>query len=468
MNGVSMTNTRTERDSMGEVAVPSDALYVAQTKRAVDNFPVSGRTFPSLFIHMLGEIKYAAASANRKLGRLDKKLADAIMQAAERVAKGECDQHFPIDVFQTGSGTSTNMNANEVIANLANVALGSLLGAKTPVHPNDHVNDGQSSNDVIPTAIHLSAAYGIKYELIPALRELQKELSQKAKAFDDVVKIGRTHLMDATPIRLGQEFSGYATQVAHVTEALERVLPSLFELAIGGTAVGTGINTHPKFANEVCSVLSKRLSLDLKEATNHFAAQGAKDACVEASGLLKMTALAVMKIADDLRWLASGPRAGLAEIKLPELQPGSSIMPGKVNPVIREVVCQVACQVIGNDTAITMGASTSKFELNVTMPLIAINLLDSIRLLTAGAQLIAKKCVAGIEADKEPCRQFVEQSLMLVTPLAKEIGYDRAAALAKRAYTERKTIREVALEEKVLDERKLNQILDVRSMMEPK
>ncbi|MBI4211973.1 MAG: class II fumarate hydratase [Deltaproteobacteria bacterium] len=460
-----MTTThRIETDSMGEVKVPLKALYGAQTQRAVDNFPISGRTMPKAFIHMLGEVKYAAAQANKNLRQIDAKILDSISEAALKVAAGECDDNFPIDVFQTGSGTSTNMNANEVIANLANVSLGGHLGEKKPVHANDHVNNGQSSNDVIPTVIHLAAAYQIKTRLLPAVTTLAKTLASKAREFAEIIKIGRTHLMDATPLTLGQEFSGYAAQVHDNIGRIERVLPSLYELAIGGTAVGTGINTHPDFAKEVCAVLAKRTGMPVKEADNHFSAQAAKDACVEASGALKTLAVSLIKIADDVRWLGSGPRAGLAEIILPELQPGSSIMPGKVNPVISEVVCQVGMQVIGNDAVITQGAWSGKFELNVAMPLIAANLLDSIALLAHAATIFNDKCIAGLAADENRCRELVERSLMLVTPLAKKIGYDKAAAIAKKAYKAGKTIREVALEEKILDPKELDAILDLRSM----
>ena len=359
------------------------------------------------------------------------------------------------------------MNVNEVIANLANVSLGSKLGSKSPIHPNDHVNMGQSSNDTVPTVIHLSAAKKIRDELLPAVKKLKSELNAKAKKFDDVLKIGRTHLMDATPIRLGQEFSGFAAQIELCEASLSKALPSLYQLAIGGTAVGTGINTHPKFAVEVCKVLSERTGLPVVEAKNHFAAQAAKDACVEVSGALKTLAGALMKIADDIRWMASGPRAGLAEIILPSLQPGSSIMPGKSNQVIPEVVTQVAVQVIANDVAVTWGSSLGRLDLNTMMPLIAINLLDSIHLLTSACTVFADKCIKGLEADRKHCASLVERSLMLSTPLAPVIGYDKAAALAKKAFKENKTIRQVALEEKVLSAKELEKILDLSSMTEP-
>lgn len=458
---------RIEQDSLGTIEVPADALWGASTQRAVENFPMGGRRFPRSFLGMLGELKRAAAETNKKLGSLDNRFADAIILASEKVASGTYDDHFPLDVFQTGSGTSTNMNANEVIANLANISLGGAVGTKAPVHPNDHVNYGQSSNDVIPSVIHMAAAFEIKTTLLPALRRLEEVLDHKSKTFSQTIKIGRTHLMDATPLTLGQEFSGYAAQVRQSVAHLETALPSLYRLAIGGTAVGTGINTHPKFASTVCKILSKRLELPFEETTNHFAEQGAKDACVEASGALKRTAVALFKIADDIRWLGSGPRAGLAELKLPTLQPGSSIMPGKVNPVLPEVVCQVAADVIGNDATVTVAALTSKFELNTMMPLLAVKLLDSIALLSRATHLFAEKCVAGIEVDAARCAKLVETNLMLATALAPLIGYDRAAAIAKRAYTEDRTIREVALEEKVLDARQLDEVLNVSKMIKP-
>ena len=463
-----MTKTRVEADSMGEFNVPAEVLYGATTARAVENFPISGRPFPPEFIKMFGELKLACAKANEKLGKLDKNLSKSIEQAAKRVAAGECCEHFPIDVFQTGSGTSTNMNTNEVIANLANLAAGNGLGEKSPVHPNDHVNMGQSSNDTMPTVIHLSAAKQIKEDLLPALHALQAAFAKKADEFADVIKIGRTHLMDATPITLGQEFSGFASQLAQGIQGLEKVQAPLNELAIGGTAVGTGINTHPKFAQEVCKVLQERTDLPVVEASNHFAAQGAKDACVAASGALKTIAGSLLKIADDIRWLGSGPRAGLAEIVLPELQPGSSIMPGKVNPVMPEVVSQVAVQVIANDSAITWGSSLGRLDLNVFMPLIAVNLLDSIKLLASAAKVFDEKCVSGIAANRERCEELVERSLMLATALAPHIGYDKAAALAKRAHVENKTIRELAIAEKILSEAELNKVLDMRAMLSPK
>lgn len=458
---------RKERDSMGEVSIPAEFYYGASTGRAVENFPVSRRRFEREFIEALGLLKKAAAQANKELGQLTADLADAIADAAAVVASGEYDAHFPVDIFQTGSGTSTNMNANEVIANLANLKLGSELGAKKPIHPNDHVNCGQSSNDVIPSAIHIAAAKQIADHLLPALAKLEESLSEKAKAFQDVVKIGRTHLQDATPITLGQEFSGYAEQVRKGRERIAQSLKGLLELAIGGTAVGTGLNTHPKFSGTVCDALNKEIGLKFIEAANHFEAQGAKDAVVETSGSLKAMAVALIKIANDLRWLSSGPRCGIGEINLPELQPGSSIMPGKVNPVIPESVMQVAAQVIGNDAAITIGGQHGNFELNVMMPMMASNLLESILILGNVANILVDKCVSGIKVNRERAEELIEQSLALVTKLVPEIGYDEATRLAKKASKEGKTIREVLLSEKVLPPEKIDGVLDPRTMLKP-
>ena len=459
---------RKETDSMGEVKVPAEALWGAQSERARQNFTVSQRKFDRRFIRALGLIKGAAAEANADLGKLDAKLAKVIVAKSAEVADGKHDAHFPLDIFQTGSGTSTNMNANEVITNLSNVELGVGLGAKKPVHPNDHVNMGQSSNDVIPTAIHVGAAVAMDQELLPALKNLQKALGAKAKEFADIVKIGRTHLQDATPVTLGQEFSGYATQITHGIFRVQLGLEGLLELAIGGTAVGTGINTDPKFAGKVCSILSKKTGLKFREAENHFEAQAAKDAAVFASGALKTVAVSLMKIANDLRWLASGPMCGLGEILLPELQPGSSIMPGKINPVIPEMTTQVAAQVIGNDAVITVAGQAGNFELHVMMPPIAANLLESIEILARASQLLADKCVAGITANRKRCEELTEKSLALVTSLAPVIGYDKAAALAKKAYKDGKTIRELLKAEKILPDAKINELLDARTMLAPK
>ncbi|MEE9293794.1 MAG: class II fumarate hydratase [Phycisphaerae bacterium] len=462
-----MAQTRTETDSMGSMTVPASAFWGAQTQRAVENFPISGYRLGRPFIRALGLIKQSAAQVNKSLGRLDSKLADWIIRAAGEVIEGKLDDHFVLDVFQTGSGTSTNMNANEVISNRAIELAGGTIGSRDPVHPNDHVNLGQSSNDVIPTAIHVSAATAMKEDLIPALEHLHKSLAAKAQSFDDVVKIGRTHLQDATPIRLGQEFSGYARQAELSVMRAHKAVRALRELAIGGTAVGTGINTHPEFGRRMCAALSDASGIEFTEARDHCEAQAAKDAVCEASGFLRTIAISLSKIANDVRLLGSGPRCGIGEIRIPVTQPGSSIMPGKVNPVMSEMVIQVAAQVMGNDLAVTMGCRESFFELNVGMPLIAHNLLESIRLLAAAARVFADRCVDGIEADVERCQQLIEQSLAMCTSLAPLIGYDAAAAIAKEAFSQNKTVRQVALEKKVLTEAELDKALDARHMTEP-
>ncbi len=458
---------RIETDSMGEMKVPASAHHGAQTARAVENFPISGIRFPRQFIRALGMIKFAAAQANMELGLLNKKVGEAITKAAEEVIDGKLDDHFVLDIFQTGSGTSTNMNANEVISSRANEVLGGKIGDRKPVHPNDHVNMGQSSNDVIPTAIHVSALEAIEKDLIPALKRLHRALSKKEKEFNKIVKIGRTHLQDATPIRLGQEFSGYASMIEHGIRRLESTKHHLSELAIGGTAVGTGINTHPDFSGLVARNLTKMAGINFREAENHFESQGAKDAVVEASGALKTLAVSLMKIANDIRWLGSGPRCGIGEILIPPVQPGSSIMPGKVNPVIAESVCQVAAQVMGNDLAITIGGQFGNFELNVMMPVMVYNILQSIGLLTNVSQVFTEKCIIGIKADKERCEGMIEKSLAMCTVLAPIIGYDAVAKLAKEAYVTEKTVRQVALEKKILSEDELNKVLDPWSMTEP-
>lgn len=454
---------RTESDSMGKMKVPSDAYYGAQTARAVENFPVSGRTLPREFVRAMGLVKLAAAETNAELGFLKKNVAKAVARAAREVLEGKLDDHFVVDVFQTGSGTSTNMNANEVIANRA----AELLGGKTGVHPNDHVNMGQSSNDVIPTAMHVSALEAVEKELIPALEYLEKALSAKAKKFDRIVKIGRTHLMDATPVRLGQEFGGYASMVAHGVSRLMAARNDLSELAIGGTAVGTGINTHRSFGKKVAARISAATGVKFREARNHFEAQASKDAVVQTSGALKTVAVSLMKIANDIRWLGSGPRCGFGEILLPAIQPGSSIMPGKVNPVIGESVTQVAAQVIGNDAAITIGGQSGNFELNVMMPMMADNLLESIRLLSRVSRVFVDKCVDGIEASEERCGELIEQSLAMCTSLAPIIGYDAAAAIAKEAYASGSTVREVARKKGVISDEELERVLDPESMTRP-
>ena len=458
-----MSGYRVEKDSMGEVRVPEDAYWGAQTQRAVENFPVSGQRFPRRFIEALGLIKWAAAKANLELGLVDQRRADAIMAAAEEVIAGTLDDHFPLDVFQTGSGTSTNMNANEVIANRADEILGEPRGSKT-VHPNDHVNNGQSSNDVIPTAIHLASVLGIRQDLEPAVEKLFLALEAKSKAFEAILTVGRTHLMDATPITLGQEFGGYAMQIGWGRGEVRHGASRLEEVALGGTAVGTGLNADERFAPRAIELLAERTVLGIREATDHFEAQGSKDACVAASGALRSLAVALMKIANDVRWKGSGPRAGLGELRLPELQPGSSIMPGKVNPVIPEVVTQVAAQVIGNDAAIAVCGMSGAFELNVFMPVIARNLLESIALLASACRLFADKCISGLEADEARCRELVEASFPIVTALVPAIGYDAAAEISKEAYKSGRTIREVALEKRVLGEKELDEALDLEKM----
>lgn len=460
-------NTRIEYDSMGEMEVPSNAYYGAQTARAVENFPISGIRKHNQLIKSLGLIKRAAAETNMELGLLPKKTGNAIVKAAQEVIDGKLDDHFVLDVFQTGSGTSTNMNANEVIANRANEILGAKKGDKSGVHPNDHVNMGQSSNDVYPTALHVSAILAIDSTLLPGLKSLESALNAKAREFNRIVKIGRTHLQDATPIRLGQEFSGYASMITHSIKRVGYAKEELYELAIGGTAVGTGINTHPRFAGLVAKRLSKMTKAKFREADNHFEAQGSKDSIVAASGVLKTIAVSLMKIANDIRWLGSGPRCGIGEIMIPPVQPGSSIMPGKVNPVIPEAVCQVAAQVIGNDLTITIGGQFGNFELNVMMPVKGHNLLQSIDLLGKSSQVFADKCIKGIKADRKRCEEMIEKSLAMCTSLAPVIGYDHAAKIAKEAYETGKTVREVALEKKVLPAEKLKKLLDPWSMTEP-
>jgi len=460
-----MSATRKETDSMGSMTVPVEALYGAQTARARDNFPISGIVFPRTFLRALGMVKEHAAKVNRELGLIDERVALAIMDAAEEVIIGDLDDHFPLDVFQTGSGTSTNMNANEVIANRACQLLDEPLGSRT-VHPNDHVNYGQSSNDVIPTVMHLAAAVEIKEQLLPKLDELRKALGAKAREFDDIVTIARTHLQDATPIRLGQVFGGYFRQVALVISELERTMDGLCELPLGGTAVGTGLNTHPEFAQRVITGLAEVTGLPLREAKDHFAAQGGKEQVVAASGALKTTATALFKIANDIRFLASGPRCGLGELQLPAVQPGSSIMPGKVNPVMAESLMQVCAQVVGNDTTITLSGMSGNFELNVMMPVMAHNLLQSIDLLANATDQFNERCLQGLEADRERCEGLIEESLAMCTALAPVIGYDQAAAIAKQAHETGRTVREVAIAEEVLPEEELKGLLDPRPMTE--
>ncbi len=462
-----MSDTRIEKDSMGEMTVPGEAYWGAQTQRAVENFPISGYRFGRAFIRAMGLIKRAAAQTNHELGRLDATRMNLIVQAAEEVIAGKLDRHFVLDVYQTGSGTSTNMNTNEVISNRAIELSGGTIGSRDPVHPNDHVNMGQSSNDVIPTAIHVAAAEAMKNDLIPALQQLAQELGRKAIAFDETVKIGRTHLQDATPIRLGQEFSGYAAQISLSVKRAQKAIKALAELAIGGTAVGTGINTHPAFGSTVCERLAGETGVPFVEAENHFEAQASKDGVCEASGQLRTIAVSMTKVANDIRMLSSGPRCGIGEIRVPETQPGSSIMPGKVNPVMSEMVVMVAAQVTGNDTAIALGCRDGHYELNVMMPMIAHNLLESIRLLASAARVFADRCVSGIEADKERCASMVEQSLAMCTSLVPHIGYDKSAKIAKEAFATGRTVREVALEQGVLGEDVLIEALNAMNMTEP-
>ena len=457
---------RIERDSMGEVRVPAHAKWRAQTQRAVENFPVSGQRVEPDLIAALALIKGASARVRAELGLLDPAVANAIHAAAEQVARGELDEQFPLDVFQTGSGTSSNMNTNEVLATLASERLGS------PVHPNDGVNDPLSSNDQFPSAIHIAATQAVVRRLIPALEHLAEALERKREEFADVVKSGRTHLMDATPVTLGQEFGGYAASIRYGVERLRAVLPRVAELPLGGTAVGTGINAPPGFGGLVITKLAAELDLPLTEARDHFEAQASRDGIVELSGMLRTIAVSYYKIANDLRWMASGPRAGLGEIHLPDLQPGSSIMPGKVNPVIPEAVCQVVAQVIGNDAAVAFGGAAGNLELNVMLPVIGRNVLESVRLLANIGELFADKCIDGITADVERCREFAESSPSVVTPLNRYIGYDEAAKVAKQSLAERKTIREVVLErgyvkEGKLTEDELDRALDVLSMTRP-
>ncbi len=451
---------RKEKDSLGAVTVPEDAYYGASTQRAINNFPISGLRFPRSFIYSLALIKKCAAIVNGELGLLDEKTSKSIVAAAQEIMEGKFDTQFPVDVFQTGSGTSSNMNMNEVIASRANETITGKKGGKFPVHPNDHVNLGQSSNDVIPSALHISALTRIKDRLVPALVRLKKSLLHKTSEMGDVKKIGRTHLQDAVPMFLGQEFSGYARQVALGIKRIEAVEDRLAELALGGTAVGNGLNTHPDFAKKVVALISEYSNHNFTEAENHFEAQGAQDAAVETSGALKTIAVSLVKICNDIRWLASGPRCGLGEISIPSVQPGSSIMPGKINPVIPEAVIQAAAQVMGNDTTIMIGGQAGNFELNVMLPVIAYNLLQSIDLLSSGADVLAEKCIDGIRANRENCAGNIEKSLAIATYLVPHIGYDKAAAMASKAHETGKTIIQVAREEKILSEKELNKIFD--------
>jgi len=469
MKGTTMAEAfRTEKDSMGEMRVPADAYYGAQTGRAVENFPISDLRFSRRFIAAMGLIKWACAQMNQKLGLLDERKKSLIQQAAQEVIDGKLDSQFVVDIFQTGSGTSTNMNTNEVIASRANEIATGKRGGKEPIHPNDHVNMEQSSNDTIPTAMHVSAAVAIKETLLPALQHLADALQKKADQYDQVVKIGRTHLQDATPVRLGQEIGGYAQQARLGAERCQKAIRCLRELPLGGTAVGTGINSHPEFAKQAIAVIAEKTGIDFVEAKNHFEAQASKDGIVEASGQIKTIAVSLTKIANDIRWLASGPRCGIGEISIPATQPGSSIMPGKVNPVMSEMVLQVAAQVIGNDATVAWAAAMgSTFELNVMMPVMAYNLLQSIDLLSNAARVFADRCVAGLEANRERCESLVEQSLAMCTSLAPLVGYDKAAEIAKESFKTGKTVRQIAIERKVLPEAELKKALDPLRMTEP-
>ena len=458
-------SSRVEHDTMGSVTVPASAYYGAQTQRALDNFRISGLVFPRRFIRALGIVKEAAACVNMQLGLLDEKKGKAIAQAAQEVTDGKLDRQFIVDVFQTGSGTSTNMNANEVIANRSIELLGGTRGDKQVVHPNDHVNMSQSSNDVFPTAIHISAAEALVADLLPALKKLVLVLEEKADEFSDAVKPGRTHLQDAVPVTLGQEFSGYASMIAHGMERIEKAKSSLLELPIGGTAVGTGLNADPDFGRLAVQRINEITGLEFYPSKNKFEALQNRDAAVETSGALRSVAVSLMKISNDLRLLSSGPEAGLGEIELPAVQPGSSIMPGKVNPVVPESVNMVCAQVIGNDLVITIAGQSGTLELNVMMPLIAFNLLQSIEIEANAARLLAEKCIAGIKANRARCRDLAERSYALATAIAPSIGYDRAAQIAKKAQDENKTIREVMVEEGI-PEGEVDRILDLKRLTE--
>jgi fumarate hydratase class II len=453
---------RIEKDSLGEMKVPEDALYGPQTQRAVENFPISGQRFGRRFIEALGVIKRAAAETNMEQGHLDAAVGKAIVAAATEVAEGKWDDQFVLDIYQTGSGTSTNMNANEVVAHRA-----SALTKDGKVHPNDHVNFGQSSNDVIPTAIHVAARIAIEHELIPALEHMREALAKKAKAFDGVMKSGRTHLMDATPVRLGQEFAGYAAQVAKSIERAKAASAELEELALGGTATGTGINTHPEFAAKTIERIAKVTGVAFREADDHFEAQGAKDAAVNASGALNTIATSFMKIADDLRWLGSGPTSGIHEVRLPAVQPGSSIMPGKVNPVMAEATMMVAARVMGNHQTVTVAGSRGNFELNVMMPVLAHALLESITLLANVARALTDKCIVGIEANEERAKLLLELNPSIATALNPYIGYDAAAVVAKESAKRGVSVRQIVLEKELLPADKVDEALDVRGMTEP-
>jgi fumarate hydratase class II len=454
---------RTEQDSLGEMQVPADAYWGAQTQRAIQNFPISDETFGRRFVRALGVVKKSAAQANRDLGLVEEEKAECIIDAADEVIAGEHDDQFPVDIFQTGSGTSSNMNANEVISNRATEIYGGEIGTRE-IHPNDHVNYGQSSNDVIPTAMHVASAEAVEKDVLPALETLADSLSEKEDEFADVVKTGRTHLQDATPITLGQEFSGYRTQIEKGIERAEAALPRLRELALGGTAVGTGLNTHPEFPEKAAEYISEETGVEFREADNHYEAQAAHDAMSEAHGALRTIAGSLNKIANDLRLLASGPRNGLGEVDQPENQPGSSIMPGKINPVVAESVNQIHKQVVGNDAAVSAGAAEGQIDLNLYKPILAQNFLQSAKLIANGSEVFAEKFVDKLEADREHCAERVEQSMALATALNPAIGYDKSSKVAKRALDEGKTIKEVVVEEGYLDEDEAEEVLDPAKM----
>ncbi|MAS95333.1 MAG: aspartate ammonia-lyase [Verrucomicrobiales bacterium] len=456
---------RIERDTMGEMEVPVEALWGASTQRAVLNFPISGRGVDPGIVHAYGLIKWASAEANRELGIVPQDLTSLIGTAAEEVFLGKHDEHFVVDVFQTGSGTSTNMNANEVISNRCSQLAGEEIGSRKPVHPNDHVNQSQSSNDTFPTAIHIAVSLALANELIPALQSLRDSLEERASAFHGVLKIGRTHLMDATPVRLGQEFSGYARQVDLAVVRANKALKALSELPLGGTAVGTGLNCPEGFAGLAIAFISKHTGVEFEEAQNHFEAQAGKDAVVEVSGQMKTIATSLFKVANDIRLLSSGPRCGIGEISLPATQPGSSIMPGKVNPVMSESLMQVCAQVFGNDAAVTWGGANGNFELNVMMPMMARNILESITLLTNAATQFREKCVVGIEANRDRCEELIEWSMSMVTSLAPKIGYETAAKIAKEAVQTGKTVRQICEEKEILPVKELDSALDPESMV---
>lgn len=458
---------RTEKDSMGEMQVPGDALYGASTQRAVENFPISGYRMPEWYVRSMGLLKYACATTNKALGKLPEDKAEHICEAAWELWEGKLGEHFPVDVFQTGSCTSSNMNINEVIANRVSQKVGEPIGSKVPVHPNDDVNMGQSSNDTMPTVLHMSVALALKEKLLPSLNHMAVVLEEKAGQWKEIVKIGRTHLMDATPISLGQEFSGYARQVRKSIERAKKSIQALHELAIGGTAVGTGINCHPEFSSKVIAIVTEKTGIGFVKAESFFEAQGGRDDCVEVAGYLNTIAASLTKIANDIRLLGSGPRSGIGELSLPATQPGSSIMPGKVNPVMSEMLVQVCIYSMGLCQTVGSCGRDGHFELNVTIPLIAHSLHETIRCLSNGVRVFTDRCISGIEPNIERCKELVERSLMLVTALNPHIGYDKAAYVAKEAFSKNKTLKEVVLKEKFLDEKTLEKVLDPKTMIRP-